>query len=108
MVTFDSFPDMSFTYSTVEEIKPGEVLMRDYIGFGHHTGGPHEFGGNPPVPPSGAFIADEPIHLTLKVNNGRIMEMVADTCGDGLAGPPGFYAKAKMAYEKKKSKIVVC
>ena len=102
MTLFDAVPDLSFSFTSVEEVRPGVVVIQDYIGAGHHTGNPLEFPPNPPVPPTGVHIADEPIQVTITVKHNKITDLVADTLGDGIAGPPGFYSKAKAAYELAK------
>lgn len=98
---FSAVPDLSFSFTSIEEVKPGIVLIENYIGAGHHTGNSMEFPPHPPIPPTGAYIADDPIHVTLKIRHGKVMDVHADT-GGGVAGPPGFYAKAKYAYDKSR------
>lgn len=97
MGVMQAFPDLTFSYSEVRETKPNVIEFINYVAEGHHTG-LFEFAGHEDLAPTGAYVADEPIHLTIKVNphDHKIVEMIADTNG-GLAGPPGFYAKAKMA-----------
>lgn len=105
MALFDAVPDLSFTYSSFSVVEPGVVCFREYIGFGHHTGDAMELSpDHPRVPATGAYIADEPIHLTVTIKNGRVFDMVAETAG-GLAGPPGFYFKAKAAFEARRGPI---
>ena len=103
LILFGAFPDLTFSYTSVREVEPGKVVFEDYWAEGHHTGGPLQFPPHPPVPPTGALVRDEPIRLTVTVKNDKVVDMVAETFG-GLAGPPGFYAKALQAYEEKREK----
>ena len=103
---FDSIPDLSFTYKSVAEVEPGVVLFTDYIGFGHHTGACLELPPLPPVPATGIYIADEPIQLTVKVRDHKVIRAIADARGQ-LVGPPGFYYKGKAAYEEMHGKLLM-
>eukprot|EP00977_Amphora_coffeiformis_P019168 scaffold6961_cov227-Amphora_coffeaeformis.AAC.4 len=99
MLIFEGFPDLTFSYSDIKEVKPGVVVMENYVGGGHHNG-PYSFGHEAVLPPSGAYVEDEPIKLTLYTQHGKVKRMVADSKG-GIVGPPGFYAKAKAAMTKE-------
>jgi hypothetical protein len=72
--------------------------MENYVGGGHHNG-PYSFGNEAVLYPSGAYVEDEPIELTLYIEHGKVKRMVADSKG-GIVGPPGFYFKAKAAMAK--------
>jgi hypothetical protein len=99
MLIFQGFPDLTFSYSDIKEVEPGVVVMENYGAGGHHNG-PYSFGSEPVLPPSGAYVEDEPIELTLYIKHGKVTRMVADSKG-GIVGPPGFYVKAKAAMSKK-------
>lgn len=130
---WEAFPDLAFTYSSAEEIQPGQVVLKDYRGFGYHTGRPcllatttaddgDTTSSQHAIPPTGALIANDPVHLTLHIKGGRIVELVATAISSeattemptaatsscsvadssiATVGPlSGFYAKARRAHEK--------
>lgn len=100
MSIFYAFPDLHFTFSSINEVKPGVVELVDYVGSGHHTGGKLEFEPHHPIPATGAYIQDEPLRVTITVKQNRVVGVVATSNNGGLSGPPGFYLKAKTAYAK--------
>ena len=95
---FAAFPDIDFRYSKIEEPRPGMVVIHDYYGSGTHTGCAYGFPGMPKIPPTGAFIEDEPIRMVFYVHGGKVVSGECDA-GGKIVGPPGFYAKCKLASE---------
>jgi hypothetical protein len=88
---FESFPDQKITWESIEEIKPGVVMIKSFQGSGTHTGKPFGFGPFPELPAKGVFCKEDPCHITLTLHKGKI-ESVSIDCNSGtLCGPPGFY-----------------
>ena len=93
---FEAFPDMEFRFSKMEEPRPGMVVLHNYYGSGTHTGASFGFPGMPAIPPTGAFIEDEPIRMVFYVHGRKVVSGECDA-GGKIVGPPGFYAKCKLA-----------
>lgn len=115
MGLFQAFPDVHFSYSDVHETEPNVIVFENYVAEGHHTG-LFEFAGHPDLAPTGAYVIDDPTKLTMYVNpeDNMITKVIANTNG-GMAGPPGFYARAqaasamaaKQTKERKKRQVQV-
>ena len=93
IMIFDSFPDNKMVWDSIEEVQPGEVVVKNFQGRGTHTGKPFGFGPFRALPAKGVVVAEDPCHLTITVVKGKMVKFVIDTyCGD-LVGPPGYYQK---------------
>jgi len=89
----DSFPDNKMKWDSVQEVAPGVVVVKNFVGRGTHTGKPFGFGPFPKIPATYKVVEEDPCHLTIKIKNGKMSRFIIDTyCGD-LVGPPGYYQK---------------
>ena len=87
---FASLPDFSFSFSKVEGMENGTVVVRELIASGTHTGAPFGFGPCDPIPASGAKVVcdKEEIHFTFE--NGKISNLQVIAFGE-MTGPQGIY-----------------
>ena len=87
-----SFPDMKFTYKTLKEASPTQVLIDDVRFSGTHTGAPFTFAPQfPPIPTSNKFVQnDEERFVFDMTQDGKIrhLHVIALGC---YTGPPGVY-----------------
>lgn len=89
---YSSFPDLHFTWSSIEAYGCGRVIVKNYKGRGHHTGAPFGFEPFDPIAAKGTFVEDEPIELDLLIQDGKVAHCVTKAFG-ALVGPPGYYIK---------------
>lgn len=101
MITNDNllhYSTQKVRWDSIEEIAPGKVMVKNFVGRGTHTGKPFGFGPFPPIPPTGIVVEEDPCHLLITVSKGKMTKFVIDTyCGD-LVGPPGYYQKIGGSY----------
>ena len=91
---YESFPDHRFGWDSVDEIEPGIVVIRNYYGYGHHTGKPFAFGPFPPIPATGIYVQEDPCNMICHLNEkNQLYKLVIDmdNVHDSITGPPGYY-----------------
>lgn len=89
---YASFPDLHFTWSSIEACGPDRVIVKTYQASGHHTGAPFGFEPFDPIAPKGTFVEDEPMELNLLIQDGKVAHCITKAFG-ALVGPPGYYVK---------------
>ena len=93
VLLFESFPDQSVSWDSIEEIKPGVVRVVNFTGRSTHIGKPFSFGPYPPIPATGIKVENDPCHLIITMKKKKIAKFVIDAYHGGLVGPPAHYQK---------------
>lgn len=83
------FDDLSFSYASIKEVRPGEVLVEELLVTGTHTGD-MQFANFPPIPPTGKHVVLDPERLWMTMKDGKTVSMEIVALGN-LTGPPGMY-----------------
>lgn len=86
-----SFPNLSVSYSKIEEEEPGMVVVHGWSAEGHHVGEPYAFHPLPALPAKGQFVENPPTRLEVTLVGKKVEEVVAIAEGGELSGPMGFY-----------------
>ena len=97
----DAFPDLHFTYGSIGELRPGVVVLTEYFAIGTHTGSAFECNGEPAIPPTGVLVRSGPMIQTIKVQNGKVIDLECVTPLGNSAGPPAFFEATKEEYERQ-------
>ena len=85
-----AFPDLVVTFDSIEEVKPGVVVVKNFASRGTHKA-PYAFGSFPPVPATNRVVDEEGCQITFKMSRGKVTKFQVDIEGDDLVGPPGYY-----------------
>ncbi|CAB9517116.1 expressed unknown protein [Seminavis robusta] len=86
---YQAFEDLSFSFESVKEVRPGEVLVEQLVVSGTHTGN-LIFMDLPAIPASGKHVVLDPERVWVNVEDGKIAKMDVMALGN-LTGPPGLY-----------------
>lgn len=85
-----AFPDLSFTWQSVEAIGNDKAILRGLRAKGTHMG-PYGFGPYPEVEATQTVCRNDPEEITVWISpNGKIRKALFVPKGP-LTGPPGFY-----------------
>lgn len=85
-----SFKDLNFSYESIKEVRPGEVIVENLCVSGTHNGEPYQFDDLPPIEASGKCVALDEECLYFKMRDGKITRK--DICAMGaFTGPAGLY-----------------
>lgn len=87
-----AFPDLSFTWQSVEAIGTDQAVVRGLRAQGTHKG-PYGFGPYPTIEPTHIVCKNDPEEVTVWVSpHGQIRKALFVPKGQ-LTGPPGFYTQ---------------
>eukprot|EP00934_Nitzschia_sp_Nitz4_P000673 Nitzschia sp. Nitz4//scaffold134_size62860//38414//38962//NITZ4_006331-RA/size62860-processed-gene-0.35-mRNA-1//1//CDS//3329535505//673//frame0 len=85
-----SFPDVAVTYDSIEEVRPGEVLVKNVTSHGTHTGAPFGFGPFPPIPKTGKECTSQ-FNVLFTLEKGKLTEALVEPRAGQLMGPANYY-----------------
>ena len=88
---WESFPEQQLAWDSVKEIRPGVVKVKNYKGYGRHTGKPYSFGPYPPIKAKGAVVDEKPCHLIITLKRGKVVGFEINAYHGDVVGPPGYY-----------------
>lgn len=92
----ESFSDFSVVNEKPEEVGPGNVVIKDLVAQGTHSGKPFCVGTQPPLAANGVRCVGEPESWTMFIKNGKIVKII-NYCMGKSSGPMGFYQQIKEA-----------
>ncbi|CAB9517117.1 expressed unknown protein [Seminavis robusta] len=86
---YEGFENILFTYESIEEVRPGEVLVEHLVVTGTHTADLRvmDF---PVIPATNRHVVLDPERLWFTLKDGKIHRMEVTALGN-LTGPPGLY-----------------
>ena len=88
---FASFSDVKWNYESIQEVRPGVVLVENLVVAGTHDREPYKFAHFPPIPTTNKYFVVDPERIYMTTKDGKIAKMEVISLGC-QTGPPGIYS----------------